>query len=148
MLSRLHNILGQHFTRIIFVYSLGTDNWQGIHWCWQTGVLGSLWLLVLLFGLKAQIRTVTISLHNNENLTTQEGRLISFGVKAQLRTMKINLLDNGNLATEVDGSGRLKSLGLKVQSRTTTISLCDNKNLTTYGDGLGRFLNFCDRYNC
>ena len=31
---------------LLHVLSLGTGNWQGIHWCWQTGILGSLWLLL------------------------------------------------------------------------------------------------------
>ena len=30
------------------VLILNTVNYQGIHWCWQTGVFGSLWLLLLL----------------------------------------------------------------------------------------------------
>ena len=47
----LHNILSSRFTRMgsLDVLSLGTVNLQDIYWCWQTGVLGSLRLLLFDF---------------------------------------------------------------------------------------------------
>ena len=50
---------------LLHVLSLGTVNQQGIHWCWQTGVLGSLWLLLFWFAEMSLLSDHWIKLHWN-----------------------------------------------------------------------------------
>ena len=47
MIYWVHISLESGHCDLLCTHSLGTGNYQSIHWFWHTGVLGSLWLLLL-----------------------------------------------------------------------------------------------------